>query len=194
MVSTLVVGTNTYATLAESNTYLGDSIDSGNWDFLGDDDKTKALISAFRLLEKQSYSGTKTDPLQTAAFPRTGLSCHGAAVDSVTVPEDVESAQIELAYALSQDPTLATQANTGTNEKRLQAGSASIEFFNSTDGSGGYLASRFPANVQELLNCDLASSSSTAGAEAFGTGCPSIFPVCCPDEDGAAGFNRADPF
>lgn len=193
MPSTLTVGTNTYVTLAEATTYLDDSINASAWAFLDPDDQTRSLISAFRLLEKQSWAGAQTDPLQTADFPRTGLECHGEVVDSATVPEDIEAAQIELAFALSQDPTLATQANTGTNTKRLQAGSASIEFFNSTDGSGGVTASRFPPNVQELINCYLASSVGGAGSEEFGTGCPSIFP-CCDTDATPSDYNRNQPF
>lgn len=189
MPSALVVGTNTYVTLAEANTYLEDSVNAGAWAFLSDDDKIRALISAFRILEKQPWAGTKTNPAQTADFPRTGISCNGETVDGATVPADIKAAQIELAYVLSQDPTLATAANTGSNTKRLQAGSASIEFFNSTDGSGGVTASRFPPHIQELLNCYLGGGSGTAGSEAFGTGCDSIFPCC--DNDG---FDRNQPF
>lgn len=188
MVSTLVVGTNTYVTNAEADAYLEDAVNGGPWAFLSEEDQDRALITAFRLLQKQSWAGSKTDPDQVAAFPRAGVTCNGEAVDETEVPPAVEDAQIELALALTQDPTLVTAANTGSNTKRLQAGSASIEFFNSTDGSSGITASRFPPQVQELLNCFLAGSDTGSGAESFGTGCESIKPCC--DNDG---FDRNLP-
>jgi hypothetical protein len=188
MVSTLVVGTNTYVTNAEADTYLEDSITGGPWAFLDEETQDRSLISAFRILAKQPWAGSKTDPDQLADFPRTGIECNGETVDSALVPEDIKSAQIELALLLGQDPTLANSSNTGSNTKRLQAGSASVEYFNSTDGSGGTQASRFPPQIQELLNCYLGSGSSASAAEAFGTGCESIKPCCTND-----GFDRNLP-
>lgn len=179
MVSTLVPGTNTYATRAEADTYLGDSPFALLWAVVTNDNKDRSLLTAFLLIQRQTWQGERTGgDAQVPAFPRTGLtSCDGVAQSSVTTPDDIKNGQIELAYAISQDPTIATVANSGSNTKRLQAGSASIEFFNSTDGSGGVTASRFPANVQELFRCYLAGMDG-GGAESFGTCDRSIFDPC----------------
>jgi len=186
MPSALVVGTNTYVSLADATTYLDDSINSTAWAFLDPDSQTRALISSFRILEKQRWQGSKTDPLQTAEWPRTGVvDCEGTAVDSAVVPDDIVSAQIELAYYLSQNPTFEADGTTGSNIRSLHAGAASIDYFSPNDLTSGNAASRFPANIQELIRC-FVGGSSTGGATAFGTSCPETF-----DTDG---YDRTLPF
>lgn len=186
MPSALVIGTNTYVLLADATTYLDDSINSTAWASLDPDSQTRALISAFRILEKQPWTGSKTDPLQTAEWPRTGVTdCDGTAVDDATVPDDIVSAQIELAYYLSQNPTFEADGTTGGNIRSLQAGSASISYFSPNDLTSGNPASRFPANIQELIRC-FVGGNSTSGVQAFGTDCPETF-----DTDA---YDRNQPF
>lgn len=261
MVSQLVVGENTYVTLAEADTYLEDSLRATAWTGIDDDTKARALISAFRLFEKQLWKGTMTgvklvdqvgisaggtgyvvnDVLtvaggtfgqaarilvttiggggaitgllvidagtydssalpstpnspsggsgsgasvtltfkaQEAQHPRAGLvTCGGVAVDENTVALQVEEAQIELAFDLTQDTTLETKPNQGSNIKKVGAGSAEVEFFRPTNGVGQ--ASRFPPVVQELLRCFLGGSNqSQSGAIATGTCERSQFDDC----------------
>lgn len=194
MPSALVVGVNTYVTLAEADAYLDDSVSTTDWATLDEDTRVRALLSAFRLLERQVWQGDRTDEAQEADHPRTGLvTCDGIPVPEDEVAEDIESAQIELAFAITADPELETKANQGSNVRRVSAGSATVEFFNSTDGSGGFVADRFPANVMELIKCFLEGyGASSADSEAFGTGCPSVFPSCC-DSSEAQGFERTQP-
>lgn len=258
MVSQLVVGENTYVTLAEADSYLEDSLRGTPWAGIDEDTKARALISAFRLFEKQRWNGVTTgvklidevviasggtgyavddiltiaggtfgqaarilvtsetggvidgivlidagtyDPAdlpatpnspaggagsgasvtltfkdQEAAHPRTGLvTCGGVAVDENTVALQVEEAQIELAFDLTQDTTLESKSNQGSNIKKVGAGSAQVEFFNPTlDG-----ASRFPSIVQELLRCFLGGGDqSRSGAIATGTCHESQFDDC----------------
>jgi hypothetical protein len=170
MVSTLVVGTNTYVTRAEANTYLGDALGSESWAFLSPDDQDKALLTAFKLLERQLWQG---EAVGAVDWPRTGvIDCAGDPVDDASVPTDIKSAQIELAYAISVDNTLASKTTTEDNISRLQAGSASIEFFNNGTADP-FGAGRFPSNVMELIRCFLeGAGGSTGGAESFGTECP----------------------
>lgn len=184
MVSTLVVGTNTYVTRAQANTYLGDSFAwSTNWDALLDTQKDQCLLSAFRLLEKQKWAGESVNG--TPFFPADGVTdCYGDPIDNSTVPPDIEAAQIELAYAISQSTDLETSTTTDDPTKKLQAGSASIEFFN-RDGS--VTPTRFPGNVMELIKCYLASSSGSYGPEAIGADGESIFDPC-------DGYDRTQPF
>jgi hypothetical protein len=167
--SALVVGTNTYATLAEANTHLGDMIGTDSWSFLDDDTKNRALLTAFKLLERQEWQG---EAVGAVDWPRTGvLDCAGLPVDDASVPVDIKSAQIELAYAITVDNTLVTKTTTADNTKRLKAGSAEIEFFN-VDGSPDYTPGRFPSNVMELIRCYLGGPTTVGGAESFGTECP----------------------
>lgn len=60
MVSQLTVGVNSLVTVAEADSYLGDSIRASAWVSVAPDTKTQALISAFRLFEKQIWQGTAT--------------------------------------------------------------------------------------------------------------------------------------
>lgn len=185
VVSTLVVGTNTYVTRAEADTYLGDDFAAATlWAALTTSQRDQALLTAFKLLERQVWQGTAVGGV---AFPREDLTdCAGLAVSSSTVPEDIESAQIELAYAISQDPSLTSKTSTADNTKSLKAGSAAIEFFN-TSGDPLFVVGRFPANVMELIKCFLSSyGGSISGAETFGNECPETF-----DTDG---FDRNSPF
>lgn len=177
MPSALVIGTNTYVSLADATTYLDDSINSVNWTFVDPDSQTRSLISSFRILEKQRWAGNKTDLAQDAEWPRAGVTdCEGTAVDDATVPDDIVSAQIELAYYLSQNPTFEAEGTTGSNTRMLRAGVAEIIYFAPNDLTSGYPASRFPANIQELIRCYVGGSR-TGGAVAFGTECPETFPT-----------------
>lgn len=69
----LVLGVNSYATLAEAELYFEDRIDVAAWDAADDDMKTKALVTSTRFLEGKSYAGYATKSTQNLAFPRTGF-------------------------------------------------------------------------------------------------------------------------
>lgn len=260
MVSQLIVGINTYVTRDEADAYLEDSLRGTPWSSVDPDTKDRALITAFRLLEKQRWNGvatgvsivdtvviagggtgyavediltvsggtfgeaarlevtavaagvitgvqlidagtydasdTPTSPVsvtggsgnddatftltfqdQEALHPRTGLSdCDGVAVGELVVAPQLEDAQIELAFELTQDTTLETKKNQGSNIKGVGAGSARVDFFRPTSGAGE--SSRFPAVVQELIRCFLGGASTTNGARAFGTSAQSQFDDC----------------
>ena len=132
--------------------------------------QNQALVMARRWLDRQTYTGSKTGgDSQTTQFPRDG---------DTTVPLGVEFAEYELAAVLLDDATAFAKENTGSNEKRLKAGSVEIEFFSRTSGS----ASVFPPQALDHLAPYLASkaalvipyvgglgnSSSVLGLDQFG--------------------------
>ena len=260
MVSQLIVGENTYVTLAEADAYLEDSLRASNWLGVDPDSKSRALISAFRLFEKQRWQGTQTgvslvatvgissggtgyavsDILtiaggtfgqaarvtvtavntgvitgiqildagtyastglpttpnsatggtgtsasltltfkdQEALHPRTGLTdCDNVAIDDNTVAQQIEDAQVELAFDLSQDDTLEAKQNQGSNIKSVGAGSAQVEFFRASNRPGE--ASRFPSIVQELIKCFTGSGTQlNSGSISSGTDHCSEFDSC----------------
>lgn len=151
---TLVVGTNSYIDRADADTYFEDAIHAAPWTASSNDTKEDALVTATRMLDRQEWVGTKTNPLQALDWPRTGVTySDGTAVDPLTVPQFILDATCELALALIVNPSIQSSTNSGSNVKRLKAGSAEIEYFNSTSGAG-----RFPTIVAELVNPYLASS------------------------------------
>lgn len=132
----IIVGTNSYVTIAEADAYLVDSARAGAWAFLSPQQKTAALITATRVMETITWQGQKTNPAQALAWPRAGvIDRYGNAVDSSVVPTDVKNGQIELAFEVSQDPTLVTKESSGSNIESVKAGSAAVSFFRPTAGS-----------------------------------------------------------
>jgi len=136
----LVVGTNTYQTVADADAYLASLIHTQAWAFVDANTKCLALITAF------------TD------IQQLDLVFEGSAIDPANAPAGVKAAQAELAFAYSQDADLATSATTGgTNTKRVQAGSAQVEFFRPQEGG------RFPTRVLRILAPFMPSSSGALG-------------------------------
>lgn len=172
MPSSLTVGTNTYVTLAEANAYLADQLRAWeDWEGLDDDTKIRALITAARIFEKQPWAGARTVEAQDMSFPRTGLTYRdGRAVDSATVPPEVEFAQIEYAYELTVKASLETTGGQGSDKRRVKAGSVEVEFFRATSGADGVGGTRFPPTVQELIGQFLGSGGiGTGGSYVSGT-------------------------
>jgi len=167
-----------YVTVADCTEYLaGDVLLSDDWSTAVNPEQ--ALVSATRLIDRQTWQGDRTDvpPTQPLEWPRTGVTDkYGNAVDSASVPQSIIDACCILAGLLVQDSTLFEQQDTGSNIRKLKAGSAEIENFKPTSAGKG--ATKFPPQVQELLGQYLASGATlvapvsygTAITDAFGTG------------------------
>jgi hypothetical protein len=182
MPSTPITGTsgNSYATIASADTYLGDSVRAGlNWSAVDNDTKARSLITATRLLDKQCFIGSKTDTAQTLEWPRTGVTdADGNSVATDTVPDGIINGCIELAYELSQDETLETAQNTGSNDKKYKAGSVEIEFFRPGGVLGTDGLTRFPIVVMEWIREYLCGYGGKGLPSAFGTSDTSQFDDC----------------
>jgi len=98
MVSQLIVGVNTWRTRDEANAYLEDSIRAGQWKTTPGKDRDRALISAFRLLEKQLWAGERTGAriVATAAISAGGTGYVIGDVLSVSGGTFGEPARIEV--------------------------------------------------------------------------------------------------
>jgi len=156
----------TYSSLAEADTYFLGSTDLSTWDGYTDAQKERGLVSATRLIDRQSWQGEKDDSEQSLSFPRSGLSdCAGNSIsadDSLTYI--VEASQL-LALDLLAGATVQT---TGTNEnltKRLKADTVEIEYFRADQATN----TRFDKDVMELIGCFLTSSVAIAGSISYGT-------------------------
>lgn len=140
-----------YATIAQADNYLAADFNASAWQAGEDDDaKGRALVSATRVLERQSWIGDKAESDQDLAWPRTGTGIDG--VEDDEIPADIVSASIELANIIFTGTDVANTTQEQST-KRQKAGSVEIEYFRSFDDP-----SRFPRTVQELISKYLAGS------------------------------------
>lgn len=72
MAVTVTVGTNSYISVADADSYFADRLFTDSWDATTDDQKGQALIMATKAIDRQFLKGRKagTDDEQPLAFPR----------------------------------------------------------------------------------------------------------------------------
>lgn len=168
--ATVTIGATDYTVYSDVSTaddYFNGSTSYTDWSGYTTDEKARGLVSATRLIERQSWLGDKTVSSQDLDFPRDNLTdCAG---DDVTSAESlayaVEASQL-LALSILSGESIETSSSTEDLTKRLKAGSVEIENFRAYRES----ATRFPLNVMELIGCFLASSSALSGSTSYGTG------------------------
>jgi len=68
----LVKGTNSYATVAEADSYFRDRLDAQTWASSDSALKAQALITATAILDDQRWIGTVSSETQSLSFPRIG--------------------------------------------------------------------------------------------------------------------------
>lgn len=86
-----------YITNGDADLYFESRLDSDLWDETNETNKTKALATATRLIDRLNFEGDKTDDDQSLEFPRGG---------DTSIPQDIKDACCEIAYALltGRDP------------------------------------------------------------------------------------------
>ena len=97
----IVVGTNSYVSLAEAEAYFLTRLDVAAWTEASEEMKEAALVTATRELEHYRWVGTIADPSQLLAWPRNGRFFDpraGYVRDLSGVPSRVKQGQMELAY------------------------------------------------------------------------------------------------
>jgi len=133
------------------------------WAASDDDTRAKGLVSATRLLDRQRY----VDAAATFSLR-----------DAITA---FQTACYELAGMIIENPSLVTDATSGQNIKRVDAGGGvGVEFFSPTLGITG----RFPTNIQELIGEYLAGAEGgeISGSYVSGTGESSTFGDTNPND------------
>lgn len=125
MASTIVVGTNSWVTLAEANTYFGDRPMSSEY-WVSGNDKNAAILYAYKLLTRSNRYELPT-----------------------TATQSMKDAQCELAYYLLQqlndiDIRMGLQA-----QGVVQAGMLKEAYRGDLVGGGAF---PFPATVVDLLS------------------------------------------
>lgn len=152
---------NSYVTLAESETYFADRIgkdDNGNWNKTSagvsrtDAEKSQALVTATRRLDEEQFRGLKVSTTQALKWPRVDVYDEdGITFDSEAIPERVKEATFIVALELLRADFLAE--NYMNNYKSLSTGNFEFEQF--TQQSAG----RLPAEAVRLLRQVMTSAS-----------------------------------
>jgi hypothetical protein len=111
---------NSYATLAEAETYMEGRLNGSTWDADTDDNKNRALVEAARELQVLRWTGTRVDTTQALAWPRQWAvdvdDPNGDYYATTEVPQRVKDAQMELAFQF------------------IKAGTTDLAALDSTDG------------------------------------------------------------
>ena len=135
-ITTISIGANnyvSYASVAEADAYLAvDPVRGTTWAGLTTDQKGANLVAATNRLDLLDYSGEKLSTSQLNQWPRQNAFCNGVAVTDTDVPPEIENATILIAGSIALDATQADAGTSGSNIKRVEAGSAVVEFFRPT--------------------------------------------------------------
>ena len=135
-ITTITIGGlnyTSYASLVEANAYLAvDPTRAATWNGLTDDQKGTNLVAATRRLDLLDYSGEKVSATQENQWPRNNALCNGDPVTSTDVPIEIENATILVAGSIALDSAQSNAGTSGSNIKRVEAGTAVVEFFRPT--------------------------------------------------------------
>jgi len=131
------------------------------WAAASDDDKKKALVMASDWIDRSTdWTGTVTVEGQPRDWPRDGATnqCTGESITDGTVPYALAEATFWLAGEIIVDPSIVDSSGEGSNIKKVEAGSAKVTYFSSTQG--GATDTRLPTTANDYLKCFSASSTS----------------------------------
>ena len=138
-------GVNSYVDVAEADAYFNDRLDAAAWsDEQNEDQKSRALVTATRMLDDLKWSGVAVSVDQSLAFPRNG--CYfdprvGSHIDMNPTPKRLEVATCELAYHLLNNDGLLD--DTGSVES-LQVGPVNLQNVTA--------AQKIPSTVRRHIN------------------------------------------
>lgn len=156
------------------------------------DGRKRILVSATRFIDSLGWQGNPTTPpvsSTTLQWPRTGVVIDGGtAVDPNTVPAAIQQGVEELCALIAADPSVLTQADSGSNIQSMGAGPAAMSFFRPTSLSDGN-ATELPTVLNRLVGRYLATaalSSALAGVASGVNSCSNFdcstcgcSPCCC---------------
>jgi len=127
----LVLGTNTYVTMAEADAYFDTRIDAGAWINADADDHESALVTATLLLDENQFIGVAVSSTQSLAWPRKDAIYFDPklgmekSVTTDTYPKRVKVATFEMALHLLTNENLLD--NKTQTFERIKVGSIEIE-------------------------------------------------------------------
>lgn len=141
---------NTYATLAEFNTFIGELTSAGTAATATDALKQAALIQSARRLDLETWDGSPVTTTQRLQFPRSGLiDTNGFGVAVETIPRFVREGQMQLAVEM-----LNADGDAATNREQfesLKVGSLEIKY-RQGESYGANLGDSLPDSVLKLIS------------------------------------------
>lgn len=162
-----------YADVAMADEYLNADTNAATWRSSTDDVKGRALVTATRTLDRQTWLGDKNEDTQELEWPRKNTGVTG--VEDDVIPQDIIDACIEMANYIVNGGDPVNAQNVAQKEKCLKAGSVEVEYFRGAEGA----ALRFPLAVWELVAKYIGgAASSFTGSNA--TGVTRDDPLCPP--------------
>ncbi len=150
------VSANAYVDVATADTYFDERLQATAWTSEDTDDKERALISATRRLDQESYDGEKANTAQALKWPRLwATDDDGDEWDGDEIPVIVQLACMELAlaYLVADDSAEDPLRDTGLE----QFDAAKIGPMDFTRDQS-YQAGQLPKNVRRLLGPVLTTS------------------------------------
>jgi hypothetical protein len=142
---------NSYVTLTEANDYCADRLNTTEWDAADNATREKALITATRRIDEETFLGLKTSITQALKWPRFNVTDEdGIFFASDSIPERVKQAVYTTALELLKADFLAE--NYMGNFSYFSAGTVQIKQF--TQQSAG----RLPAEAVRLLRILITSA------------------------------------
>lgn len=143
---------NSYATVAQADTYHAAHLYASTWSAATDPKKQKALMWATRLLDEwMEFDGVATSDTQALQWPRySAVDRKGWPIDGDEIPTDLVNATAELArLLLVEDRTAFDEDDVPRGFKRIKAGSLELEM----DGASRANAKPvIPEHVRRMLS------------------------------------------
>lgn len=146
----LVVGTNSYLSVAEATSILSDRANSNAWAAAGPVTQSKALVSATRVIDERAWIGSAVSASQSLSWPRKGAVFIDPKLNlQITVAEDetperVKVAAAELALHFIQFPN--AYATSESVAESITVGPISI-----SDSNTKSKTVKVPSNVWDQL-------------------------------------------
>ena len=154
---TLTVGTDTYISVTDADTYFGNRHYATTWT---GSDKEKALRMAARAIDRENFLGTIATITQVQAWPRAGVvDSEGRAIDPAAIPQAIKDGQCELALSYLNDDPTADDGLKGV--RRVVADTVVMEY------DGRAPVRRLPDIVMALIRPYLVPGSSGASSAAL---------------------------
>lgn len=144
----LIVGTNSYISLADANALAASRLFAERWNAATDDTCTRALITATALLDRMRWQGRPVAPTQPLAWPRLPDHCPLGYPLAPKTPREITTASVELAIHL-----LATGKLPGGAAIQMRQLGDALEMFFPT------IADELPKHVRRLIEPYLRASS-----------------------------------